>query len=67
MNLTWTCHICGRERPDASISVDKHDESSRHSLPPGTVTENIRYCNDNPYCANAAKTFSLRDRQRPAQ
>ena len=49
--LTWTCRICGEERPDAKISV--------HSKPwviNGTVIgeKNIRYCNDNPKCAEAA-------------
>lgn len=49
----WTCHVCGDYRPDAQISVFKR----RHSLPGGVVMdENVRYCNDRPLCAEAAKT-----------
>lgn len=52
--LTWTCHVCGDERPDDKISV--------HSRPVmrGTIEfqENVRYCNDRPACAESAKTFS---------
>jgi len=54
--LTWTCHICGQERPDSKISVEKHRVRM-----PGTnmrVEENVRYCNDKAECANAAPTFS---------
>jgi hypothetical protein len=49
--LTWTCHVCGRERPDERISV-----YSRHvTLGGGVVAkENVRYCNDRPACAAGA-------------
>jgi len=53
---TWTCHICKRERPDALISVQKN---TRQDPVLGTFTENVRYCNDTPACAEAAKTFSF--------
>lgn len=51
MTLTWQCHVCKQERPDALISVyqRKHSEF---------VTENIRYCNDNEGCREGAKTYT---------
>jgi hypothetical protein len=53
-NLTWHCEICGKERPDAYISVHKVDMSHRFGLTPGTVYRNIRYCNDNKECIDGA-------------
>ncbi len=52
-NLTWTCHICGKERPDAKISV-----LSKPLIISGRICgeQNIRYCNDNPGCREKAKT-----------
>jgi hypothetical protein len=50
--LTWTCHICGRTRPDAKISV----YSSTKYLGDIPVQQNVRYCNDNPACVEAAPT-----------
>ena len=46
--LTWRCAICGKKRPDAKISV-----RSKPWEVDGTVIgeENIRYCNDDPKCA----------------
>lgn len=58
-DLTFTCHVCGRERPDAAISVSKHDVSGKYNLPTGTMFENIRYCNDDPTCTARAKTLTL--------
>jgi hypothetical protein len=55
--LTWTCHICGQERPDAMIGVEKHK-----TLMPGTnlrVEESVRYCRDKAECMNAAPNFSF--------
>lgn len=45
-NMTWTCHVCGDERPDDKISVAKH--------PLGIATVNVRYCKDRPECAAKA-------------
>jgi hypothetical protein len=55
-NLTWTCHICKKERPDALISV-----LSKPLIIAGQQAgnQNIRYCNDNPECIEGAKTFSF--------
>jgi len=59
--LTWICHICGKERPDESISVQVNDRSAELGWPVGTVQENVRYCNDNPDCARKSKTFHLKE------
>lgn len=55
-NLTWKCHICGRERPDDKISV-----LSKPLILDGKScgSQNIRYCNDNPECLKKAKKFSF--------
>lgn len=45
-SMTWTCHVCGDERPDAKISVAKH--------PLGIAVVNVRFCNDRPDCAAKA-------------
>jgi hypothetical protein len=52
-NLTWTCHVCGDERPDTAISVFKREHTGAVAF-----TENIRYCNDRPACIEGARTFS---------
>ncbi|MBA7648703.1 hypothetical protein ES703_56491 [subsurface metagenome] len=54
--LTWTCHICERERPDAKISV-----VSKPLIINGKTVgqQNIHYCNDNPECAAAAAEYSF--------
>ena len=52
---TWTCHICGEERPDKFISVD----SRRINFGGLWMIHNVRYCNDNPECYARAKTHDL--------
>ncbi len=55
---TWKCHICGRERPDAAISVWKTERPLGNTG--ATITENVRYCNDDdPSCAEQAKTYTI--------
>ena len=55
-SLTWTCHICGKTRPDEKISV---------LVKPLIIGEqqvgdqNIRYCNDNPDCLRGAEQFTF--------
>lgn len=51
-NLTWTCHICGKERPDDKISVYSRIITLERNVP---LQENVRYCNDNPDCIEGAK------------
>jgi len=54
--ITWLCHICGKERPDDKISVF----SSVIELGGGVeMTQNVRYCNDNLECVEAAKTYNF--------
>lgn len=52
---SWTCHICGRERPDDKISV-----VSKPIVFEGRCIgeQNIRYCNDNEECMRKAPDFS---------
>ena len=55
-DLTWTCHICLRERPDDKISV-----VSKPLIVGGQRMgmQNIRYCNDNPDCIAKARDYSF--------
>ncbi len=53
--LTWKCHVCGEERPDAQISV--LTKTNRVGLI--TLEQNIRYCNDRQKCIDGAKDFSF--------
>lgn len=48
-NLTWTCHSCGEERPDAQIDVATFPLKD---FPGGEI--NIRYCNDRIECEQKA-------------
>ena len=57
--ITWTCHVCKKLRPDAMIAVNTRDISLILGAKTGTVTQNIRYCKDNPLCCEAAKTFQF--------
>jgi hypothetical protein len=49
---TWTCHVCGDERPDALISVKTH----HRKIGQVEFDENIRYCNDREKCIAGAET-----------
>ncbi len=62
--LTWTCMICGAERPDANISVIT---KPLFLLDDQEYEINIRYCNDMPGClAHAEKVDSMSElRLRP--
>ena len=53
--ITWTCHICGEERPDNKISVISTDLSAEWGFPAGTVAQNVRYWNDRELCRAGAK------------
>lgn len=50
-HLTWTCHVCGRERPDERISVWT-TEKLIGNVP---IKQNVRYCNDSPACLEGAR------------
>lgn len=48
--FTWTCRICGAERPDVRIDV-----ASAQGLFAGALaTVNVRHCNDRVDCLTAA-------------
>lgn len=51
--ISWSCHVCGRERYDAHISVAY--PQSLHN--PGGVF-NVRYCNDRDDCVAVAGSTS---------
>lgn len=55
-SITWTCHLCGKERPDRLISVFCKEIDIGHGGA-GIVTENIRYCNDDQVCRSRAPYF----------
>ncbi len=50
--MTWTCHVCKQERPDAKISV----HTQRVDLGGITAKRNTRYCNDRKSCREGAPT-----------
>lgn len=58
-NMTFTCHVCGKTRPNAKISVYHRDTSKEYGLPLGSAHQNIRYCNDSPFCREKAKEVDL--------
>lgn len=49
--LEWTCHVCGKTRPDEKISV----LSTTQEFNGVEITQNVRYCNDDPACIEGAK------------
>lgn len=53
---TWTCHVCGSERPDALIEV----YSEEHPILRGrtTLKVNVRYCADRPSCRAGAPAIA---------
>lgn len=55
----WTCHVCGRMRPDATISVITTCVGKDYGLAAEVLKQNVRYCNDEPECVEAAKTKRL--------
>jgi hypothetical protein len=65
--LTWTCHICKEKRPDAFISVVSKDTSAQFELPPGTMKQNVRYCNDRTDCAEKADNYQHFKQQEKAK
>jgi hypothetical protein len=58
MKETWTCHVCGDERPDARISVFSKTARLHGGV---EVTQNVRYCNDRPACVEGAKLVDWMD------
>lgn len=50
-NLTWTCHVCKEERPDAKIGV----HSEKRILNGVEFQTNVRYCVDRESCRDGAR------------
>ena len=55
-DLTWSCHVCRKVRPDDLISVFEKPLFYNGQV---CGSQNIRYCNDNPKCINGAKSLSF--------
>jgi hypothetical protein len=53
--MTWKCHVCGKVREDAQISV----YSTTRYMGSVPIQQNVRYCNDNPECIEGAKTINF--------
>lgn len=53
LDVTWDCHVCGRERPDRNISVRKVRGTLAHGRI--DIAANVRYCNDETACTVGAK------------
>lgn len=53
------CDVCGKERQEAFIDVLKKDRSSEWGLSEGSLTESIKFCNDNPSCFFGAEKVRL--------
>jgi len=56
-NLSWTCHVCGEERPDDKISVHSVTKTTRMI----EIKQNVRYCNDRVDCIEGAKKINWLD------
>ncbi|KKN87014.1 hypothetical protein LCGC14_0262830 [marine sediment metagenome] len=62
--LTWECHICDEERPDAKISVLTKPIMIIHGIACGV--QNIRYCNDKAECIEGAQHKSFFGGEKPS-
>lgn len=60
-HLTWTCHVCGDERPDDKISVAS---ASFTIVGDAKGQVNRRYCNDRPACEAEAQPMVDREARR---
>jgi len=49
------CDVCHEVRDDRWISVFQTDMSEAHLLDPGTVLQNVKYCNDKESCRTDAR------------
>jgi hypothetical protein len=52
-DLSWTCHVCGENRPDSAISVAHRPLRGMEDRYP-QVRFNARYCNDRIECITVA-------------
>jgi len=54
-DVVWRCDVCHEMRDDRYISVFTTDTSEAHLLPPGTMSQNVKYCNDKQSCREGAR------------
>lgn len=52
---SWTCQVCGKDRPDQFIGSKIADISDLFNLTEGTVMQTIRYCLDSNFCCQMAE------------
>ena len=57
--IKWRCDVCGQIRPDDKIDVFVTDISVEYDFPEGRATQNVRHCNDSPFCIEKAKNISF--------
>lgn len=53
---TFTCHVCGDERPDRLIGVARHSVMDANGV---KVVQNVRYCTDRAPCVSEAHVSNL--------
>lgn len=59
-DITWTCLVCGDDRPDRLISV--HTTEIAYPIPGRpdySITQNVRFCNDRPACVAGAPAVTF--------
>lgn len=61
-DLSWTCHVCGNDRPDAQISVFSKTADDKGMyldvVVDAQMTVNVRYCNDKDECKSGAEAVA---------
>lgn len=55
-SLSWTCMVCGVERPDKCIDVFTQESTLELGV---RMRVNVRYCNDNSECEALAPDIAL--------
>lgn len=54
LDVTWSCLVCGQERPDEAIGVTHQPVPGAEHLFPHSVRYNVRHCIDQPACVLVA-------------
>lgn len=62
--MTFSCHVCGRYRESDKIAVFSRVYPSADSGG-ATMSENIRYCADDPSCMSEALRTTLLETTKP--
>ena len=56
-DVTWSCHVCGTERPDNLIGVYSTEQEIGSEV---KLRTNVRYCLDRPACRQGAPAIATR-------